>query len=113
MRAEREAGTGVHVCAEHELLDGTMICRVVGGISVLVIRMGTEVVGVKNLCPHQDLPLEGGRLRRGSIFCPHHGARFDLRTGASLSTLTTEPLTIFPARLVDGHVEMWMDQIKA
>ena len=39
----------------------------------------------RNLCPHWSVPLDqDGEVfdpRKKSIFCPHHGARFDPETG--------------------------------
>jgi 3-phenylpropionate/trans-cinnamate dioxygenase ferredoxin subunit len=38
----------------------------------------------EGVCPHALLPLDGARVRRGAVLCPHHGARFDCRTGEPL-----------------------------
>lgn len=32
-------------------------------------------------CPHAMKSLEGGKIKNGKIFCPLHGASFDLETG--------------------------------
>ena len=58
------------------------------------------------MCPHQMLSLEGGRVRGTFIMCPHHGARFNLEDGKSLSPLTPNPLKLFPVREVDGDLEI-------
>jgi nitrite reductase/ring-hydroxylating ferredoxin subunit len=73
------------------------------GRRVLVCRDGEQVRAMDELCPHQDLSLEGARVRRGSLFCPHHGARFSLGDGRSLSPLTDCPLKFY-ATTVSGDV---------
>jgi naphthalene 1,2-dioxygenase system ferredoxin subunit len=35
-------------------------------------------------------------VRGTSIICPHHGARFSLEDGRSMSPLTPKPLTLYP-----------------
>ena len=64
-------------------------------MDLLVCRSGNEVYAVQNLCPHAGSKLAGGKVRGHFIFCPEHGARFDLRTGASASPLTNKPLQTF------------------
>jgi len=52
------------------------------GEEIAVFRIGDELSGIQNICPH-----EGGQLCRGTIagnevVCPLHGYRFNLKTGA-------------------------------
>jgi nitrite reductase/ring-hydroxylating ferredoxin subunit len=63
---------------------------------------------VENRCSHREEKLTGGRIRRGQIMCPVHGARFDLRTGASYTEqLTRAPICVFQSRIsIEGDVEV-------
>jgi nitrite reductase/ring-hydroxylating ferredoxin subunit len=78
----------------------------VDGCRVLVCRHANEIRAIKDLCPHQTLSLEGARIRRGSLFCPHHGARFSLDDGSSMSTMTDCPLTFYPVSVVGDEVDI-------
>lgn len=78
----------------------------VEGRRVLVCRDGETVRAMDETCPHQDLSLEGARVRRGSLFCPHHGARFSLEDGRSLSPLTDCPLKFYPVTVSEGEVSI-------
>ncbi|MFN3472515.1 MAG: Rieske (2Fe-2S) protein [Blastomonas sp.] len=78
----------------------------VEGRRLLVCRDGGTVRVMDEACPHQDLSLEGARVRRGSLFCPHHGARFSLEDGRSLSPLTVCPLKFYPAEVSGDAVEI-------
>ncbi|GGD80348.1 Rieske (2Fe-2S) protein [Croceicoccus mobilis] len=78
----------------------------VEGKRVLVCRNGNAVLAMDETCPHQDLSLEGARVRRGSLFCPHHGARFSLEDGRSLSPMTDCPLKFYPVAVSGEEVEI-------
>lgn len=78
----------------------------VDGRRVLVCRHGNEIRAMEDSCPHQDLSLEGARVRRGSLFCPHHGARFSLDDGASMSPMTQCPLKFYPVTVSGDEVEI-------
>ncbi|HET8613510.1 MAG TPA: Rieske (2Fe-2S) protein [Sphingomonas sp.] len=66
------------------------------GKRVLLCRSAAGIRAIDEICPHQCLSLEGGRVRGSSLICPHHGARFSLEDGRSLSPLTPKPLTLYP-----------------
>jgi 3-phenylpropionate/trans-cinnamate dioxygenase ferredoxin subunit len=78
----------------------------VEGRSVLICRSGDNVFAVENLCSHAASALEGGRIRGFALFCPVHGARFDLRTGCTAGALTQTPIQTFAVRVKDGMVEV-------
>lgn len=76
----------------------------VGEEEVLLVRRGKEVFALGYLCSHQDMELEGGHLEGGAWVCPHHGARFDLATGAALAMPAVEPVPSYPVRLEGDRV---------
>lgn len=78
----------------------------VDGRRVLVCRNGDAILAMDEICPHQALSLDGARVRRGSLFCPHHGARFSLEDGRSLSPLTDCPLRFYPVTVTGEVVEI-------
>jgi len=80
----------------------------VGDWSVLVCRSSAGVFAVENRCSHQMAALEGGKVKGPNLFCPLHGVRFDLRSGAPSGNLTKKPIIIFPTTVVDGvvHAEL-------
>lgn len=54
---------------------------------LVLFRRGADVLGYENVCPHQGRPLNfmPDRFlftRDGWLMCPHHGACFDVATGA-------------------------------
>jgi nitrite reductase/ring-hydroxylating ferredoxin subunit len=58
----------------------------VGGEEVALFRVGSEIVAVGNVCPHQHFSMiHEGEVSEGIVTCPMHGWRFDLRTGQSVN----------------------------
>jgi len=89
-----------------DIPDGELKLVELGGREVLLCHSGGEVFAVRNKCSHADEPLACGRMRRGWISCPAHGARFRLDTGAPMNPPATEPIETFAVRIVDGWIEV-------
>lgn len=96
----------VRILDEGELPLGTNKAVEAFGQSILLCRTAEGVFAVANECTHQKMPLEGGRMRGCYLFCPVHGVRFDLRSGAPTGNLTTTALQCFNARICDGGIEL-------
>lgn len=76
------------------------------GKRVLLCRSATGIRAIDETCPHQQLSLEGGRVRGNVLMCPHHGARFSLDDGKSLSPLTPKGLTLYATREIGDELEI-------
>jgi anthranilate 1,2-dioxygenase ferredoxin component len=84
--------------------DGKLAVRIAGW-SVLVVRTDEGFNAVNDRCTHQASLLSPGRLRRGAIMCPLHGARFDVATGRCIGGAYAD-LRRFPLRLDNGVIEV-------
>jgi len=78
---------------------------VVGSKRLLLCRHAAQWYAVASQCTHAGAPLEGGRISRGKIYCPLHGAAFDLATGAP-SPPAFRPLSTYRLRIVEGQIEV-------
>jgi 3-phenylpropionate/trans-cinnamate dioxygenase ferredoxin subunit len=76
------------------------------GHRVLLCRSQKGIHAMAEMCPHQKLSLDGGRVRGDFIMCPHHGARFNLEDGRSLSPLTANGLTLYLVRIDGDMIEV-------
>lgn len=77
------------------------------GAAFLIARdIDGSIHALDGLCSHAMLPLEGARVRRGHILCPHHGARFDITTGAAKGPPAYCGLTHFRTQEKDGMIEL-------
>ena len=92
-----------------DLALGTSRCVAVDGVAVIVARaQDGQYHAVQRLCSHAALPLDGGRIRGTSIVCPHHGARFDLKSGRVLGPPAFAAIAAYPVRERAGQVEVWV-----
>ncbi|MFM5885606.1 MAG: Rieske (2Fe-2S) protein [Novosphingobium sp.] len=91
--------------AEGDFPEEGKLAAKVGGWYVLVARTDDGFSAVNDRCTHQASLLSGGRIRRGAVMCPLHGARFEVATGRCLGG-TYADLRTFPLRSVDGMIEV-------
>ncbi|MDE2597345.1 MAG: Rieske (2Fe-2S) protein [Sphingomonadales bacterium] len=76
-----------------------------GGWHVLVARTDSGFHAVNDRCTHQAALISTGRVRRGAIMCPLHGARFDMASGRCIGGAYRD-LRTFAVRVVDGMIEV-------
>jgi nitrite reductase/ring-hydroxylating ferredoxin subunit len=85
--------------------EGKFAARLAGW-HVLVLRADDgSFRAVNDRCTHQAALLSGGRVRRGAVMCPLHGARFDVLTGKCLGGAYPD-LRAFPVRVAAGRIEI-------
>src|SRR5689334_5528195 len=81
---------------------GETRCLTLDGHGVVVARgQDGQYYAVQRQCSHAAMDLDGGRVRGASIVCPHHGARFDLKSGRVLGPPAWAPIAAYPTRVRD------------
>jgi nitrite reductase/ring-hydroxylating ferredoxin subunit len=101
-----------HPAAElDEFASANPLRKEVNGWPLLIIRDGEEIHAFYNLCTHVGVQMNAAHTSEGTIVCPYHRARFDLRTGRCLNSMRVvgiadglPPLTRFETRLVGDRV---------
>ncbi|MCP5156643.1 MAG: Rieske 2Fe-2S domain-containing protein [Ectothiorhodospiraceae bacterium] len=87
----------------------------VGGVAVVVFRVDGCLHAYENVCTHDYGELmrpdgcwmiDRGRLEGREVYCPRHGARFDVRTGVVLAPPAFEGLRRHGLRVVAGMVQV-------
>lgn len=78
----------------HQIAPGTMRAVEVEGRRILLVDLGGEVHALDTRCPHRGGPMDEGELWQGTIECPWHHYRYDVRTGVNLY-----PGNVYPADL--------------
>jgi len=76
----------------------------VGRQVVLLVKSGDEIRAFQGLCPHQLARLSEGMLVEGTIQCPRHLARFDLKDGSCTGGWQLAPLRRFEVRIENDNV---------
>ena len=89
-----------------EVQPGTKKVVEVNGQSVLICHSNDRLFAVSNICSHAQEKLECGKMSRGWIACPIHGARFELATGRAMNPPAKQPIATYPIRVVDEFIEI-------
>lgn len=87
-----------------------MLAMKVNGWQVLVAKIDGGFFAVNDRCTHQASLLSTGRIRRGAVMCPLHGARFEIATGRCIGG-TYRSLRTFPLRVTDGELEVALPDV--
>jgi 3-phenylpropionate/trans-cinnamate dioxygenase ferredoxin subunit len=88
------------------LAENGAISHIVNGQPIAVAACDGKLAAFLDICPHAGAQLSGGRVRRGRIFCPLHGAPFSLDTGLCMAPQPYAPLRMLPVRVVDEWIEV-------
>ena len=95
----------IDAAAEADVPDGDVVHAFVQGRELGLVRLGHEVSAIDATCTHGNASLCGGFVEPdGSIECPLHQGRFDVRSGKALCAPLTRDLPVYAVKLVDGRV---------
>jgi nitrite reductase/ring-hydroxylating ferredoxin subunit len=95
------------ICAEAELAQGAHVAVEIDGRKIVLCHGESGIYALDDLCTHNGAPLDGGRVKKNSIACPMHGARFDLATGVCLAkALGCPPIVTHHVQVSNGQVEV-------
>ncbi|BCJ53039.1 hypothetical protein Asp14428_45140 [Actinoplanes sp. NBRC 14428] len=88
------------------LPEGRPTVRTIGGVRVLLYRLGDEVTAMVEECGHQRGPLGEGEVEGSGadacIVCPWHGSTFRLRDGAAMHGPATGDQPTLRTRIRNG-----------
>ncbi|MEX2356711.1 MAG: non-heme iron oxygenase ferredoxin subunit [Pirellulaceae bacterium] len=76
----------------------------IDGRFVVVFHVDGSAYCLDDVCTHDDGPLGEGELVDGTISCPRHGAKFDIRTGAAVSMPATKATVVHEAKIEDDGI---------
>lgn len=114
------------VALESDLSDDKPLAVRLLGERWIVARLGGELVGMRDLCPHRLVPLSAGSVVGAEVECGYHGYRFDA-SGKATTIPALDPGTPIPAKacvdttpvttrfgliwmsLVDDPIDTWID----
>lgn len=88
-----------------ELPSGTVCGVTVTSEPVLVANVDGEFYAYRNACPGTPFPLDQGYVEAGTLRCPWHGCRFNLRGGRRVE-VDGAGLGVVPVAVQDGDVRI-------
>lgn len=73
---------------------------------VVLVHAAGHWYALDDVCTHDGGPLSDGPLdlADGTIACPRHGAKFDLKTGAAVTMPATKPTVAHEVKVEEGRV---------
>ena len=84
--------------------DGEMVLGHAFGESILVALCGKELFAIGAKCTHYGGPLAKGLMVDGTVRCPWHHARFDLRTGEAIAAPALSDTSCWKVEQRGDHV---------
>ncbi len=93
------------VAAESDIPEGDVIGRIAAGRQIAIYRLADGVHATDAICTHGNANLCGGFVEDdGSIECPLHQGRFDIRSGKALCEPLEKDLAVHAVRVEGGRV---------
>ena len=101
----------VPVATTTEIPDPGKLLVEVGERLIVLIRAAGHFYALDDVCTHDGGPLSDGPLdpKAGSIACPRHGAKFDIKTGAALTMPATKPTKAHGVKVEGDQIFVRLD----
>ncbi len=91
-------------CALSDLPANGALGVEIGGQPVCVVRTGSEVFALQDVCSHAEVPLSEGEVYDHTVECWLHGSCFDLRTGKPTGPPATRAVPTYEVKIDGGDV---------
>ncbi|MEW6723197.1 MAG: FAD-dependent oxidoreductase [Candidatus Micrarchaeota archaeon] len=102
----RKSRIFIKIAKADDVSEGYPLCAEAGGKKIAVFRTKEGIFAIDNTCTHAGGSLCDGLQEEGTVTCPLHGAKFDVRTGEVRGPPATKPVSSYKTRMVDGSVEI-------
>ncbi len=96
----------VSIAKKTDVSEGKISVFSVEGKEIAISYVNGEFFAFLNSCTHMELPLDEGCIEGTVIECPHHGAKFDLKTGKAIQLPAAAPLEIFKVKVVGDEIQI-------
>ena len=87
-----------------DVVEGEVVGASVGGRPIALYRVEGELYATHDICSHEHARLSEGYLDGCEIECPLHQARFDIRTGEARCRPATQPVAVYPVKVVGADI---------
>ena len=71
---------------------------------IAIYRLHDGIYATDNVCSHEYSELSDGMIVDDNVYCPKHGSRFNIRTGAVIDLPATRPIRTFETKVEDGYI---------
>jgi nitrite reductase/ring-hydroxylating ferredoxin subunit len=105
LNEQKQMPDWVPIVEESAIAAGSGAKFFVDDIEVAVFRSDGDLYAIEGRCPHKGASLGNGTLENGQVTCPWHDWKFDLKTGAGL-TSPSSAVASLAVRVNDGSIEI-------
>jgi nitrite reductase/ring-hydroxylating ferredoxin subunit len=92
-----------------DLAEDMVIGIEIGGEAIALYNLEGEIYATDNICSHAFALLSDGYLGDGTIECPLHAARFDVKTGKVLCAPATKDIRSYRTKLEGDDILVDLD----
>ena len=71
---------------------------------IALFKLPDGVYATDNSCSHEYSELCEGMIIDNDVYCPKHGSRFDIKTGAVRDLPATRPVKTYPVKIEAGMI---------
>lgn len=96
----------INVVSVQDLAPGEHTLVEVDGAAIALFNLDGEFYAIEDVCTHDGSEIASGCVVDGSIECPRHGARFDIKSGEVTAPPAYEAVDTFAVRVVDDVVQV-------
>ena len=89
---------------------GEVFITDVEGTRVALCNVDGDIYAIADMCTHDGASFDMTDLEGPEIYCPRHGAVFDVRDGSVLAAPANEPVPTFPVRLNGETIEVGLER---
>ena len=100
----------INAVAETDLKPGEHTVIEIEDAAIVLFNLDGEFYALEDVCTHDGSEIASGCIVGGSIECPRHGARFDIKTGEVTAPPAYEPIDTFPVQVTNGIVQVKDDR---
>lgn len=86
----------------NDLQDGGVKKVLLGEKAIAIFKIDGDYFATDDTCTHEKASLSEGEIDGDIVICPHHGARFNIKTGKALSLPAMFPLETYQVK-IDGN----------
>ena len=94
------------IAKTNDLAPGESKLIEVEGHRIALFNVEGDFLAVSETCAHRAGPLSEGTVREGTIICPWHGAKYDLRTGEVLRGPAREGIDCYVVRVEGDEIKV-------